>query len=104
MDKKQQISKIIEKADITEETKNELLALLEKEGVQPDTIEKMQLILDDKAADIVQEITDIVAEQAIDDFNQEMDGLEKDVDAFEDELNQKADEIDLEETRKAIQE
>ena len=104
MNKKEKIIKIIQGADVSQEIKDELLALADKNDVSEATIEEMQEVLDGKALEIVQEITDIVAEQAVDEFNQGMDGLEKDVDDFKDELDAKADEIDLQETRQAIQE
>lgn len=103
MDKKNELIKIIQDANVADDFKAELISLVEAdENFGPDTIKKVREKITEHAYDAIDEITDLEMEDALVDFNREIDQLDKDINQFETDINQKADEIDANALRDKI--
>ena len=95
----------IKESAISDGLKQELIEMVESEkSLSRDIIQRINDRLDGEAEAVIQDIGDIMVDDALDEYNEETGKIDKELDDLQKEVEEKTNDIDIAITRSQIAE
>ena len=100
---KNKIIQAIKEAEVSDDLKQELIEIVESEkAVSQDVIQKINDRLDGEAEAVIQEIGDIMVDDALEEHDEETAKIDQELNDLQEEVETKTNDIDIAVTRAKI--